>query len=270
MSGKFVSGAKTGAWLWLILAAWTFALPQTAAAGIYKWKDETGRVHFTDSLQKIPEKYRKGTKVKKMKMRPLPAPPVKPMPQANEGQGDASGSADSQNAPGAAASEGDAKMMQETIAFLNQDIERYKKYEDYVPQRRSALMLRNEIVGALPAKEALLEKLKTSESASLKAAQAFLKASIAKDLEAKKQEYPKRLVFIGERTRINAEKIQKAALIEQLQSEMKTAAAAGPAAAPPVAPGPDTNSDPVPAPASSPIPASAPPEPEGSQSKSGY
>ncbi len=277
MSGKFVSAAMIG--FWLVLAAGMFSVPTAAdAAGIYKWKDDAGRVHFTDNPQKIPEKYRKRARVKKMRYRNPPASAAKPV--AGAGQGDALSPADGQNPPAAGmpGPMGDeSKMMQETIAFLKQDIARYTKYEDYVPQRRSALQLRETIVGALPAKEALVDKLKEAQSASLKEAQSFLKASIAKDLAAKKQEVPKRLVFIGERTRINGEKIFKESLIAKLQSEMTAAASAAPEntpGAPKDAGGTPQGAPPVPenaGPPPSPVPAAAPPVAEdGSSSRKSY
>ncbi|MCZ6513704.1 MAG: DUF4124 domain-containing protein, partial [Nitrospinae bacterium] len=43
------------------VCCWVVVL-QTALvqAKIYKWKDEQGKVHFTDSLSKIPSQYRQG------------------------------------------------------------------------------------------------------------------------------------------------------------------------------------------------------------------
>ena len=261
MRGKFVFGMKTCVWLWLILTVWMFNVPQAVeGAGIYKWKDDTGRVHFTDSPQKIPEKYRQRAKVKKMPFRAPPASAVKPMSSGGE---DASDPSDPKNASepgeaGMARSEDEAKMMQEAISFLNQDLERYKKYEDFVPQRRSAILLRNEIVGALPAKEALAKKLEASQSPSLQEAKSFLKASIAMDLEVKKQEYPKRLVFIGERIRINGEKAQKSNLIEKLKSELQAAPNTSQGNSPPISANKDAGTGATPTP------------PEGSQSEGGY
>jgi clan AA aspartic protease (TIGR02281 family) len=44
----------------LIFLAALIAIP--AQAGMYSWKDEKGTIHFTDDLNKIPEKFRQGDK----------------------------------------------------------------------------------------------------------------------------------------------------------------------------------------------------------------
>ena len=41
-----------------------------AQAKIYKWKDETGKLHFTDSLSKIPPQYRQGPGLETLKEAP--------------------------------------------------------------------------------------------------------------------------------------------------------------------------------------------------------
>jgi len=40
-------------------------VPQGAYAAVYKWKDENGKVHFTDSPDKVPLKYRKKENIDK-------------------------------------------------------------------------------------------------------------------------------------------------------------------------------------------------------------
>jgi clan AA aspartic protease (TIGR02281 family) len=61
----------SGALIVLILAS-----PSHSA--IYKWKDEKGKIHFTDNLSKIPPKYRKKGELKTMKGAPAkPSKPVK-------------------------------------------------------------------------------------------------------------------------------------------------------------------------------------------------
>ncbi|WP_282012355.1 aspartyl protease family protein [Nitrospina watsonii] len=48
-----------------------------ASAKIYKWKDDTGKLHFTDSLSKIPLKYRQQQDVKTLRDQPESTDPVK-------------------------------------------------------------------------------------------------------------------------------------------------------------------------------------------------
>ena len=58
-----------------LLAILMLASPSQSA--IYKWKDENGKVHFTDSLSKIPPQYRKKGELKTMKG--LPADSSEPV-----------------------------------------------------------------------------------------------------------------------------------------------------------------------------------------------
>ena len=51
-----------GKQLFLILLTLAVTLSSTAWAKMYRWKDEQGRVHFSDSLHNIPEQYRPQSK----------------------------------------------------------------------------------------------------------------------------------------------------------------------------------------------------------------
>lgn len=42
------------------------ALAAPAFAGIYKWKDKNGKIHFTDSLNKVPLEHRNKKRIRKM------------------------------------------------------------------------------------------------------------------------------------------------------------------------------------------------------------
>ncbi len=59
-----------------VLVVLTFAVPSQST--IYKWKDEDGKTHYTDSLSKIPPQYRKKGELETMKGVPAdPSEPVK-------------------------------------------------------------------------------------------------------------------------------------------------------------------------------------------------
>lgn len=54
----------------LIIPLWIcMLLAQPLYAKVYKWTDEDGRTYFTDDSSKIPEKYRKNIKEKKLTYR---------------------------------------------------------------------------------------------------------------------------------------------------------------------------------------------------------
>jgi hypothetical protein len=46
----------------VILFVFCFLVPNTATAKMYKWKDDSGKTHYTDSPNKIPKKYRNKNK----------------------------------------------------------------------------------------------------------------------------------------------------------------------------------------------------------------
>ena len=52
----FTSSVLAGCATLLIIG---LAFPQTSGAAVYKWKDDNGKLHFTDQASKIPLKYRK-------------------------------------------------------------------------------------------------------------------------------------------------------------------------------------------------------------------
>jgi clan AA aspartic protease (TIGR02281 family) len=69
-----------------VLVVLMLASPSHSA--IYKWKDENGKTHFTDSLSKIPPQFRKKGELKTMKGAPPdPSNPVKLLHSKNEPSG---------------------------------------------------------------------------------------------------------------------------------------------------------------------------------------
>lgn len=212
----------------IILGALFFFTCQTFAgvSSIFKWKDDQGKVHFTDDPLKIPARYRSGPGIEKR--RALPPPKVilpktpKPENTASEDISPEDQKNPDEKTDGADADKKKQELatMRDALSFLKSDIERYKKYEDYIPQHRHAVLLRQDIVSVLPAKEALAKKLEQSKSTLLKQVQSYLKGSLQKDYEAKEREYPRRLIFISERTRITGEKPVKNTLINKLTAKL--------------------------------------------------
>ncbi len=74
---RFSSILVMGSLMLLILGV---AFPENLAAAIYKWKDENGKVHFTDNRSKIPLKYRK----QKPHFAPTPASKKPKIPSARK------------------------------------------------------------------------------------------------------------------------------------------------------------------------------------------
>ena len=209
----------------VVLGALVFFTGQSFAgvSSIYKWKDEQGKVHFTDDPLKIPLSHRLDPNLEKIRG----LPPVKSSSKKTASKGNSDSSAEDQNEEGNKTDDADTDKKEEELAamrdalgFLKSDVQRYKKYADYVPQHRHAVVLRDEIVKVIPAKEALGKKLGNSDSALLKQVSSYLKTSLKKDYEAKKREHPRRLIFISERTRLNGEQSIKSSLIKKLNAKL--------------------------------------------------
>jgi len=201
----------------------------SGVASIYKWKDEQGKVHFTDDPLKIPLRYRSDPDLEKI--RALPSKNIRRKASANskdqKAQGKVTDASDAKQNEGDENKANDKKTelaaMRDALGFLKNDVQRYKKYDDYVPQHRHAIVLRAEIVNVIPAKEALAKKLETSDSTLLKQVSSYLKTSLQKDYAAKKREHPRRRIFISERTRLNGEQAVKNSLIKQLNASLDKA-----------------------------------------------
>jgi hypothetical protein len=217
----------------IILGALLFFASHSFAgvSSIYKWKDEQGKVHYTDDPLKIPPRYRSDPNLEKI--RGLPSKKSSSKKTVSKASGDNADQKDQSNAtgdPNANDNKDDEKKaddkkkelaaMQDALNFLKNDVQRFKKYEDYVPQHRHAVVLREEIVNVIPAKEALAKKLGKTDSTLLKQVSSYLKTSLQKDYAAKKREHPRRLIFISERTRLNGEQTVKNSLIKKLSAKL--------------------------------------------------
>jgi deoxyribodipyrimidine photolyase len=198
-----------------------FTVQGTAGvSSFYKWKDDQGKVHFTDDPLKIPTQYRSPAKAEERRGLPPPKSgpvdaPVSPRKEKDDLR--------------KKVSEEEQAAMQKALSFLKNDIQRYKKYENYVPQKRHAVLLRNEIVGVLPEKEALNKTVEKFDTVLLKDIGTFLKQSLQRDYEAKSREHPRRLIFIKERSRINEEFPKKNTLVEKLEAELASLPQSDPA-----------------------------------------
>ena len=83
MRCSFRVAGVTLALIWLFQAS--------AVAGIYKWRDDQGKLHFTDDRAKIPPKYRENTQKFKGVYEPKPkveAPPEEELKTAFEEYGE--------------------------------------------------------------------------------------------------------------------------------------------------------------------------------------
>ena len=163
------------------IAVFWFAQP--VFAGLYKWTDDTGSVHFTDDKSKIPKKYRTKTKLKKL--RQLDDRTFNPALSSGPSKG-GEGGVESGKGAGEAndkgiLSEKEENTVNETIDFFESENARSAKYEgkpNYSPTYRTMQL---GIENNLPQKQKLIADLADSENPALKEAYEFLKKSEAGD-----------------------------------------------------------------------------------------
>ncbi|MFT4577992.1 MAG: hypothetical protein ACI8PD_000524 [Nitrospinales bacterium] len=163
-------------------------------AAVYKWKDETGKIHFTDDPNRVPEVFRK----EHFKRKRPPAiqksiSPVKPeeksilkkegMAPENEEDTEKEGSKKDE---GLTAAEKSAA--QALIAFFEEDIPRYDEIYKIPPGYRlngirKWKTLQRTAVATIPQKKALVEQVSVSERPLFKEITVFLKKAIEADEE---------------------------------------------------------------------------------------
>ena len=206
--------------VFVVLGALVFFTCQSFAgvSSIYKWKDEQGKVHFTDDPLKIPLHHRLDPNLEKIRA----LPPSKSSSRRQMNKASADSTAEDQKEQDENTDDSDAEnkkkelaTMQEALSFLKSDIQRYEKYKEYLPAVHHARALKSEIVAALPAKEALEKKLGEYDSTLLKNVKSFLKKSLLLDHKTKDL-WPRRRGFVVARIRINGEETVKSVLIDKL------------------------------------------------------
>jgi len=173
-------------------------------AAIYKWKDEKGKIHFTDDPNRVPEKYRQ----EKLKFRPLPK--IAPKKEISEPQKEEEEKAvlppeevketQAQKKP-SELTEADKSALESVVIFFEEDMPRYdaifkRPLSNGNSGKRKWKVLRNTVIATIPQKEALLEQISKAEYPLLKEIASFLKQVIEKD-----QKLTKVLPLISDNTR---------------------------------------------------------------------
>ncbi len=128
----------------VVLGALAFFTCQGFAgvSSIYKWKDDQGKVHFTDDPLKIPLRYRSGPGLEKKRGLPPPKPRLRKSPKPESSVNEDSTTEDQEKQgeqavdPDAEKKEKKLAAMRDALSFLKSDVQRFKKYEDFVPQHR--------------------------------------------------------------------------------------------------------------------------------------
>jgi len=157
-------------------------------AAVYKWKDETGKTHFTDDPNRVPEEFRK----EHFKRKLPPAiqksnSPIKPEEKSTlEKDGVATEKEESKKDEGLTAAEKSAA--EAVIAFFKKDIPRYDEIYKIPPGYRlngirKWKTLKRTVVATIPQKKTLVEQVSVSERPLFKEITIFLQKAIEADEE---------------------------------------------------------------------------------------
>jgi len=157
-------------------------------AAVYKWKDETGKTHFTDDPNRVPEVFRK----EHFKRKLPPAiqksnSPIKPEEKSTlEKDGVATEKEESKKDEGLTAAEKSAA--EAVIAFFKKDIPRYDEIYKIPPGYRlngirKWKTLKRTVVATIPQKKTLVEQVSVSERPLFKEITIFLQKAIEADEE---------------------------------------------------------------------------------------
>ncbi|TDJ61196.1 MAG: DUF4124 domain-containing protein [Nitrospina sp.] len=201
----------------------------TAQAKIYKYRDDQGKLHFTDDKNNIPPQYRSGPQTEELRSITSPSSTDQPATPSSAGAsgGDAKGdSVGSTGATGTSAeqvglSEKDEKLAKESIAMLEKGVGLAKQYKGLPNNSRIGKKLYNAIQANLPTKESLVAKLAKSKESALVSAHSVLQKILASD-QATQPIKPEMVRAIRNLiNRIVSEGPAQAAMIKKLNQALK-------------------------------------------------
>lgn len=209
---------------------WLFQ--SSAVAGIYKWRDDQGKLHFTDSKSKIPLKYRGNIQKFKGVVEPKPEPVAEP-PAAVEEEKETvpepeavnEKTAEEKAAEEKAAKEKAAQLvaaLKETQRFLENENLAHERLMKFVePTEVNGLNYMNEVRRRLSEKKRLIEKLSKFEAPSLVKANAYLTESAALDDSEQigGKGYLERILALRQRMKTQIENKKK--IIRRIQKQIR-------------------------------------------------
>jgi hypothetical protein len=196
------------------LLGWVIFQPDPVIAKIYKYKDDNGKVHFTDDASRIPLRYRKQGTVKTFKGVNEPTPKFGSSP-------DSSGQKDGKE------DKGEKGLSSQDVALVNRTIQVFKvgialsdRYKDVQPNFSNATGAIAAIQSGLPLKESLANDLAGTGVPELQQALGFLNQSIAADKETTGIGSSRKRRIVGILSRIVNEGKQQAGLIQKLEKAL--------------------------------------------------
>jgi hypothetical protein len=181
--------------IFLIFGAMLLHLPgNESEATIYKWKDENGKVHFTDNPNRVPEEFRKEHFKRKLpppiQKSKTPIKSKKKSDQEKEGVAPENEESTKKEEPkkDEALTTAEISAAEALITFFKEDIPRYDEIYKIPPGYRlngirKWKALKRTAVATIPQKKALVKQVSISEQPLLKEITLFLQKSIEADEE---------------------------------------------------------------------------------------
>ncbi len=205
-------------------------------AGIYKWKDDQGKVHFTDDKSRIPLKYRGHLEKFRGVTEPKPEPVEEPV-DAEKGQetvapepvvAEDKGTGE-EKGPGEETGEKKKNLklvatLKETIKYLEDNNRGHQRMIKFVkPDVQNGRYYILSIRKGVGQKKQMIEKLDDFKQPSLKSARRFLKSSLFQDKSEKigGDDYLERVQRLKQR--LEKEIRSKNKIIKKLQADLDEA-----------------------------------------------
>lgn len=216
----FMVGALTLFFLATLFERWV-------PAAVYQWRDERGSVHFTDDINQIPKRYRKPPYLLKVPRTsgepPSSSSPVRSSPgaaakeiSAHEDAGPGTSKAEE-----ALLTEEERAAVQETISYLEGEIQRDEILTRMMPSERNGKTFVAAIKQSLPLKKSLAGKLSKLEPPLIKKTLEFIKASIEEDEQARVTGPRMKRRTLGILNRLKREMGTKVSLVGQLKELLR-------------------------------------------------
>ncbi len=153
---------------------WSFSFCDYASAQIFKWEDEKGIFHYTDSLELVPPSKRSKPD---LKIRTVYGNPKKEIKQ-DEKSSDAKENSEEKEADSLNI---DPKILERSISLFSSEIERDKKLSTYYPNSVNGKKINSQLAAGIGPKKELYQALLEEDTPAIQEAKSFLKTNIKED-----------------------------------------------------------------------------------------
>jgi hypothetical protein len=159
------------------ITIWSFSFFDYVSAQIFKWEDEKGVFHYTDSLELVPP----GKRTKPdLKIRTVYSAAKKEIKQ-DEKSSDAKENGEDSKEKDADSLNIDPKILERSISLFSSEIERDKKLSTYYPNSVNGKKINSQLTAGVGPKKELYQALLEEDTPAVQEAKSFLKTNIEED-----------------------------------------------------------------------------------------